>query len=257
MGNATPRKIQVSRRRTHEHRSDIFAQLWKQVVKPIILALGLERKVPLGECQGRDSRRRLYWCPTGLFSFLPLHAAGFGGAHGEWCSDYAVSSYTPTLTVLIHARRNVNPVPKSSLTAILVSAPSVSGLPLLEKAAEEIACVASVLSMASVTVIGERTTCGSSADMREVTERLSEAHILHFACHGEQDAESPLHSGFCLRDGKLTVAQLMQLNASNALFAFLSACETAKGDQKQPDQVVHLAAAILFVGFRSIVATMW
>jgi CHAT domain-containing protein len=37
----------------------------------------------------------------------------------------------------------------------------------------------------------------------------------------------------------------------------MSACETAKGDQKQPDQVVHLAAAMLFAGFQSVVGTMW
>lgn len=37
----------------------------------------------------------------------------------------------------------------------------------------------------------------------------------------------------------------------------LSACETATGDSEQPDQAVHLAAAMLFVGFRSVIATMW
>jgi CHAT domain-containing protein len=41
------------------------------------------------------------------------------------------------------------------------------------------------------------------------------------------------------------------------MFAFLSACETAKGDRSQPDQAVHLAASLLFCGFRSVIATMW
>jgi CHAT domain-containing protein len=77
------------------------------------------------------------------------------------------------------------------------------------------------------------------------------------ACHGVQNADNALLSGFCLSDGNLTVSRLMELDLKDAFFAFLSACETAKGDEKQPDQTVHLAAAMLFVGFRSVVANMW
>jgi CHAT domain-containing protein len=49
----------------------------------------------------------------------------------------------------------------------------------------------------------------------------------------------------------------MELKLDYAFLAFLSACETAKGDNEQPDQAMHLAAAMLFSGFKSIVATMW
>jgi CHAT domain-containing protein len=55
----------------------------------------------------------------------------------------------------------------------------------------------------------------------------------------------------------VTVSKLMRLNLDKAWFAYLSACETAKGDKEQPDQVVHLAAAMLHAGFKSVVATMW
>jgi hypothetical protein len=49
----------------------------------------------------------------------------------------------------------------------------------------------------------------------------------------------------------------MELKLDNAFLAFLSAGETAKGDRMQPDQAMHLAAAMLFSGFKSVVATMW
>jgi CHAT domain-containing protein len=49
----------------------------------------------------------------------------------------------------------------------------------------------------------------------------------------------------------------MELDLKHAHLAFLSACETAKGDRAQPDQAIHLAATMLFVGFRSIIGTMW
>ncbi|KAJ7226876.1 hypothetical protein GGX14DRAFT_348119 [Mycena pura] len=32
---------------------------------------------------------------------------------------------------------------------------------------------------------------------------------------------------------------------------------TAKGDEKVPDEAIHLAATMLFTGFRGVVGTMW
>ena len=43
----------------------------------------------------------------------------------------------------------------------------------------------------------------------------------------------------------------------NAQLAFLSACETAMGNQEQPDEAVHLAAGMLAAGFRDVIGTMW
>jgi hypothetical protein len=82
------------------------------------------------------------------------------------------------------------------------------------------------------------------------------AHILHMACHGIQHSD-PLRSAFLLQDGRLSIEDVMQLNLPDAFLAFLSACHTAKGDHNAPDQAVHLAASMLFCGFRSVVGTMW
>ena len=62
---------------------------------------------------------------------------------------------------------------------------------------------------------------------------------------------------FALGGEQLTISSLMELRLPNAVLAYLSACETAKGDKNQPDQAVHLAASMLFCGFRSVIATMW
>jgi CHAT domain-containing protein len=95
------------------------------------------------------------------------------------------------------------------------------------------------------------------ATIDRVTERIQTAHFVHLACHGTQHATKALESGFYLSNGKLTVASLMELNLDKAWFAYLSACETAKSDVTQPEQVVHLTAAMLHAGFKSVVATMW
>jgi CHAT domain-containing protein len=94
------------------------------------------------------------------------------------------------------------------------------------------------------------------ASVSSVLDGVSTAHVLHLACHGHQDV-NPLDSHFALNDEPLTISSLMRLNLPHAVFAFLSACETAKGDKDQPDQAVHLAASMLFCGFKSVVATMW
>jgi CHAT domain-containing protein len=94
-----------------------------------------------------------------------------------------------------------------------------------------------------------------SKDMRLLLENTP-AHVLHMACHGVHD-EGPLKSALVLHDGRLTIEDIMHLSLPRAVLAYLSACHTAKGDQNAPDQAVHLAASMLFCGFRSVIGTMW
>lgn len=131
---------------------------------------------------------------------------------------------------------------------------SSPGHPHLEKAVEEIEEVARILEPLECVFIG---TGPSGSQVQEVCEQLSRASLVHFACHGTQNLRDPLQSGFGLRDGPLTISDIMRLNIQEGFLAFLSACETAAGDTKQPDQVVHMAAAMLFAGFRSVIASMW
>jgi CHAT domain-containing protein len=84
----------------------------------------------------------------------------------------------------------------------------------------------------------------------------TQMHVLHLACHGSQKVD-PLSSAFIFRDEDLTIRDLLKLEMKQAWLAFLSACQTAKGNQDQPDQAVHLAASMLFCGFKSVIATMW
>jgi CHAT domain-containing protein len=98
-----------------------------------------------------------------------------------------------------------------------------------------------------------------------VLQHLHNSSVIHFACHGTQDFENPLNSGLILSDGRLDMAGIMQRPVNDDTrtmkngmkLAFLSACETAKGEAKTPDEVMHLAASLLFAGFGGVVATMW
>jgi CHAT domain-containing protein len=208
----------------------------------------------------QDQSKRLFWCATGAFTFVPVHAAGdYDRPHGICCSDYFVSSYTPTLNALIQAQRPRPPMLISASKALLIAAPEVPSLESLPNTVEEIAQISRLIPTNSILPLEDDEQRGLQlgSDLAMVTARLPEAVVVHLACHGLQDHADPLESGFCLRDGRLTIKNLMSFKLSNALFAFCSACETAKGDSQQPDQTIHLAAAMLFVGFRSLVATLW
>lgn len=72
---------------------------------------------------------------------------------------------------------------------------------------------------------------GNATTAEAILEKLPHATILHLACHGHQNPNDPLKSGFVMRDEMLTIEKLMHVPTKNAFMAFLSACETAKADK--------------------------
>lgn len=87
---------------------------------------------------------------------------------------------------------------------------------------------------------------------------LPNSEWLHLACHGQQGGpKDPLNSCLLLYDGKLYLKQLLGMPLPNAEFVFLSACETAMGDDTISNEALHLAGGMLFAGFKAAVATLW
>lgn len=168
-------------------------------------------------------------------------------------------SYTPTLTALIDARRAKCRILKDEAKVLFATVSRPFKGRILNSVTDEANVVTDIVPAGNLVLLD--TDVGSPEERRATVDRVCQnlpgASIMHLACHGEQDMEDPLESGFLMRDKKLTVSQLMSLKLPPAFLAFLSACETAKGDAKQPDQAIHLAATMLFAGFKSVVATMW
>lgn len=223
----------------------ILEEIWRNIVWPVFQSLGLKKQ------QGRD-RPRLHWCPVGDFTFLPLHAAGkYVGQDKACVSDFVVSSYTPSLSTLIKARKGYDPIPKKDINTVVLSETGATGCRPLPYVVTEAETVARQMKLASVDCFIE-----TAPRIDTTMAALPSAHILHLACHGFQK-EQALQSHFALHDGPLTISMLAKLELPQAVLAFLSACETAKGDESQPDQAMHLAASLLFCGFRSVIGTMW
>ncbi|KAG6373027.1 hypothetical protein JVT61DRAFT_7083 [Boletus reticuloceps] len=108
-----------------------LSPLWKCVVEPVIDALAFSTPGDLS---------RIFWCPTGPFVFLPIHAAGLYDAKysapGHKVFDFVVSSYVPTLSVL--APSNIRVAHSSDLRLLLVGQPPSDGLNHLQGVAHEL-----------------------------------------------------------------------------------------------------------------------
>ena len=208
-----------------------------------------------------DTRHRIWWCPTGALTFLPIHAAGIYSGNGQDClANYAVSSYTPTLTALLHAREHDDRHPVVEPGRVLVIAqPNVAGLPTLPMTCMEADVIESLLPQGSLLRLGNfhPENRGDNVTVQGVLDVLPWATVLHLACHGDQVQNDPLASGFDLMDGRLAVSQLMRLSLPRAQLAYLSACESAGADRELPDETLNLAATMLFMGFKSVIGTMW
>ncbi|EIN06321.1 hypothetical protein PUNSTDRAFT_137098 [Punctularia strigosozonata HHB-11173 SS5] len=226
---------------------DILRHLWMNAVHPVLNALHIKPS------SGRR-RPRLWWCPTGQFIHLPIHAAGFGT---EWCSDFVVSSYIPTLQALLAARETYEPIHKQNVRALVAAVPQsfTHEWHDLPSTREEARVVQAALPPGTSLTSFDTGSGGTSA--ATLLRELPHANVLHLACHGYQDQEDPLRSGFVMQDEMVTIERLIPTPIPRAFMAFLSACETAKGDTDQPDHVVHLAATMLFSGFKSVIATLW
>jgi CHAT domain-containing protein len=168
-----------------------------------------------------------------------------------------VSSYIPTLSALIKSRSGWRSVPRNQATGILAACRDAAQLRQtpLDNLEHEIEVVSRCFEQASAQIVLSSSPNTTSQLLREALSGKN-AHILHLACHGLQ-AENPLESALMLSDGMLSIQDLMTMSLPDAVLAFLSACQTARGSERLPDQAVHLAASMLFCGFRSVVGTMW
>jgi hypothetical protein len=135
-----------------------------------------------------------------------------------------------------------------------VSEGSAPGLPRLPFVGAEIDAIRAVAIQTGANLTDVIT---SPSSVAAVTAALPEANIVHFACHGLSDPENALGSGFCLHDGLLSIARIMRLQLKDAFFAFMCACDTTKGDTKARSQAIHLGAAMLFAGYKSVIGTLW
>ncbi|VDC04035.1 unnamed protein product [Peniophora sp. CBMAI 1063] len=228
----------------------VLEYLWMWIVHPIAQSLKL-----MAEDHGHNNvLPHITWCATGPLTQLPLHAAGvYGDPHGPRAFDFLVSSYTPSLSALLRCSEGVGKR-DTTPSVLVVTQPATPGYSALPGTTEEGSRLQEVLLGAQ---IASRVYDRDQATVKSVQQDMSQHPWLHLACHGAQHPTDPTKSAFRLYDGPLTLSDLMETVSENAELAFLSACQTAVGDEKIPEESAHLAAGMLAVGFKGVVATMW
>ncbi|KAG2129604.1 TPR-like protein [Suillus clintonianus] len=226
----------------------VLRQLWDHVVDPIVRAL---RELSI------HRRSRIWWCPTAEFTLLPLHAAGPYAQDKHNLSHFYISSYTSTLAALIRARQQAREDASIQQFAAIGQANQNIGEELLHVDAEldvVAQCLAPLLSLTPPSLSFTR---HDNATVQHALDALSRNQWLHLACHGMLDRIQPFDSSFAMRDGRLTIRDIVRSRSQNPDFAFLSACHTSVGDESNTNEAIHLAAAIQFSEFRSIIGPMW
>jgi CHAT domain-containing protein len=102
------------------------------------------------------------------------------------------------------------------------------------------------------------TLTGDDVTAEKVKKMMKQADWVHFACHGVQKIHEPNKSALLIADtSALTLSDIINLNLPPKGLAFLSACQTATGDDVLVDEALHLAAGMLFSGYQGVIATMW
>ncbi|KAF8130219.1 TPR-like protein [Boletus edulis] len=180
------------------------------------------------------------------FATLPLHAAGPYRKGQPNLPDIYVSSYTPTLGR-----------PHSSATVlkrfVAIGQARAAGENELPSVGVELDNIGRVVrDLATFTRID-----GAESCISRVVGELDKNEWVHLACHGLPNRIQPFESAFALYDGHFTIQRIIGCDLKSPEFAYLSACHTTVGDEESPDEVIYLASAMQFIGFRSVIGTMW
>jgi tetratricopeptide (TPR) repeat protein len=226
--------------------SFVLKELYELVGQPVIKKLN-ELSVP--------EQSRVWWCPTSVFCSLPLHAMGpipsdDGFGPPRYFSDLYIPSYTTTLSTLIESNNSgSHTLGKPSI--LLVSQPG----PTLPGARGEVKAVQGLQTTSTKVT----TLISAEATPTTVLKGLRDHRFAHIACHGELEPGKPFDASFKLfGEGRLSLFDIVRSQLPDAEFAFLSACHTAElTEESIADEALHLAAAMQYCGFRSVVGTMW
>ncbi|WP_326796893.1 CHAT domain-containing protein [Streptomyces sp. NBC_01808] len=230
---------ETSRKQAQHAQRDVretLAWLWEAVTGPVLDRL--------------PAATRVWWSPGGLLGTLPLHAAAPADA-GPGALDRVISSYTPTLRALHHARlRTARPAGTGTL---VVSVAQAAGHAPLPGALREAGHLARVVPRATLLA-------DASATHSAVVSALPRHAYAHFACHALGDLERASGSRLVLHDHAerpLTVRDLARLRLPSVRLAYLSACATLHTRPELADEAVHIVSAFQMAGFPHVVGSLW
>ncbi len=254
--NAGNGSLSTGERRAMQRRCvEALGDLWDKITGPVLDQLGISGS------QGDGDPPRIWWIPTGIFTWLPLHAAGH--PDGPSVLDRVVSSYAPSLHALSQARTRIAHLPANAgLLAIAI--PEILGRPELALPQAEGEADMLMRRFQNARILGTCRGAQAAATPERVLSELAGCGVVHIACHTQDNWRNPLASRLILEPGEpseretLSVGEVAQLKLENACLAYLSACATARtATAWLHDEGLNLAAAFQRAGFPHIIGTLW
>lgn len=255
-------KLEEVKRRVEQIRKNrpyldpaVLEWMWDDIVEPILSELGFSYP------NDGEELPRVWWVLVGPLSHLPVHAAGrHSKRSGETTMDRVVSSYSLSIKSFIDTRmhKERQKSKQSEKVALLVGMSETSRISDLENlpfAAKEVESLEKLCPS-----LGLKPTRITEPGRQELLAQLEFCSIFHFAGHGWLDTLNPSGSGLLLKDGFLTVADLLDHNISQKapFLGYLSACWTGATDADQlVDEGIHLINACQLAGFRHVIGTLW
>ncbi|MCC9709372.1 CHAT domain-containing protein [Streptomyces sp. MNU76] len=240
----------------------VLAWLWEHVGAPVVAEVDRWPRSTSEQSEDPAERdpaegeapRRVWWCPTGPMTLLPLHACGTHEVQGASVPDSLVSSLIPSITVLAHARRAMAERAMRPQSSLVVAVPGEPGQEsTLEVLDEETAKIPPLLPDPLYLRSADAT---KDVVLRELASRS----VLHFACHCVTEPVRPSASRLVLHDqteNPLTALDLSEARTPQAQLAFLTACSTADSQTIVIDEALHMAGAFQAAGVPHVIATMW
>ena len=233
--------------------NDVLSWLWDKVTGPVLDHLGYVTSPP-----NDAAWPRVWWCPSGPLSLLPLHAAGYhdlSAGRLDAVIDRVISSTIPTVRALLHARQASAASPGCPSTS--------SGNAPYRRSSRSSRCRPRS---------GHTAAPAARASRRTGAARLLTSHLRHRHRGSSQprlgalllpwskQPTDPSASHLLLADYQsrpLTAVDLTRARLQGVELAFLSACTTARASAVLPDEPIHLAAACQLAGYRHVIATLW
>jgi tetratricopeptide (TPR) repeat protein len=229
----------------------ILAWLWDALAGPVLDRLDMTTTPADGQ-----PWPRVWWSLGGLLCYLPVHAAGHHGEKDQpnprTVLDRTISSYIPTVHALRYARSRRG-IPATAADQLLVVAmPHTPGAHNLPGTKYE----SNLLSQ----MFGAHVLVDYEATYETVLAQMQSHECIHFACHGEGNWDNPSASQLLLHDHMthpLTVLDISRLNLAGNRLAYLSACNTTRGNLDLADEAIHITSAFQLAGYSHVIGTLW
>lgn len=200
------------------------------------------------------ARPRIWWCPIGLFSLLPLHAAGRYTPDATAIStpDFLMSSYIPTISSLAtHVPRSpdVDHDGGKVLQIVQLMLPRLARLsgtvPVPMEQVRRSVPPGALLYFGGLHSVGDDRTSDDALFFEQTSSHTSLLRLTDRAKHGRPQSN------------KLSNIPISEAHTESMTVAYATIYDAAAISQYSASEFQSLAAVMLAAGYRSAVGMMW